>query len=160
MLGFRSPSQKTLLPARSGSQCHEVVLPQFGQKWKRILKPRSASRILIGRLRIQNQFTRHRGKLIRFVLLVGFAVVLPSQSHGYCVNDPPGRICLHGDNQPRIVTPQEKAIADRCYDRLFTKLSKAEDWRWFQEWQPRLYALKPYVHECILRIMKTIDNHP
>ena len=115
---------------------------------------------LIGRLHIQNQFTRHRGKLIRFVLLVGFVVVLPSQSHGYCVNDPPGRICLRGDNQPRIVTPQEKAIADRCYDRLFTKLSEAEDWRWFQEWQPRLYALKPYVHECILRIMKTIDNHP
>jgi hypothetical protein len=39
-----SPSQKTLLPARSGSQCHEVVLPQFGQKWKRILKPLAASR--------------------------------------------------------------------------------------------------------------------
>ena len=31
-VGVRSPSQKTLLPARSGSQCHEVVLPQFGQK--------------------------------------------------------------------------------------------------------------------------------
>jgi hypothetical protein len=26
MLGFRSPCQKTLMPARSGSQCHKVVL--------------------------------------------------------------------------------------------------------------------------------------
>ena len=34
VLGLRSPSQKTLLPARSGSQCHEVVLPQFESEMK------------------------------------------------------------------------------------------------------------------------------
>jgi len=34
MFGFRSPSQKTLLRARPGSQCHEAVLPQIRAEMK------------------------------------------------------------------------------------------------------------------------------
>jgi hypothetical protein len=42
--------------------------------------------------------------------------------------DPPKRICLRGDNQPYIVSPEERAIADPCYDPKFTK-SNSKIWQ-------------------------------
>jgi hypothetical protein len=94
------------------------------------------------------------------VLAVGFAgllFLLPSQAHAFCVNDPPKRICLRGDNQPYIVSPEERAIADRCYD---PKLAKSNSKIWQEAWKPWLNSERVYIRECVRRLTKTIDDHP
>ena len=89
--------------------------------------------------------------------VLGTTFILASQAEAFCVNDPPRRMCLSGSNQPHIVTQQEKAIADRCYDPRFAKSNPA---RWAEAWKPWVHSVKPYVRECLRRLAKTIDNHP
>jgi hypothetical protein len=88
------------------------------------------------------------------VIAIGFAgllFLLPSQAHAFCVNDPPKRICLRGDNQPYIVSPQERAIADRCYDPKFTK-------KQFQDMARSVEALAQLRKGICSRVCSAIDK--